>query len=561
MKPCSHNCAPALVLMWALPLLLLVPNVALDITESYSAAQKACNILLPAAAWLALSASFRRAGLAALMAVPVMVLCAFQIVLLFLYGQSIIAVDMFLNVVTTNVSEATELLGNLNGAIATVLALYLPPIAAGGWLIAKKATLGGRPRRAALTVAAVLALAGAVCALTARPWAPCRTLFPLNVCCNIAEAVHRTSLTKEFPTTSKDFSFGARSSRPDSDSLPPVYVLVIGETARADNWQLNGYGRPTNPRLGKREGVVSFTKVLSESNTTHKSVPLLLTHLSGSEFNDSIYSVKSIISAFSETDFFTVWLSNQHRNGALIDFFGSEADEHIFLADDGQEHFDMELCPLLADAMARHKDRKMLVVLHTYGSHFNYKSRYPQDFECFTPDNSAEASADNRQGLINAYDNTVAYTDAVIDSIIATIDTPGRRAAMLYVADHGEDIFDDPRGRFLHASPTPTYWQLHVPMLLWMSPAYMASNPQAINSAKANSDRDISSSRSVFHTMMDLAGVEAPCVDRSASVCSPEYKPAQRRFLDDYNEAVDLRHAGMSARDFAELSARKISAE
>ncbi|MFS6556607.1 hypothetical protein VPJ68_14295, partial [Parabacteroides distasonis] len=75
------------VLLWLLPVVLLIPNVALDITECYTPAEKVCNILLPAAAWLALSAAFRRGGLAALAAIPVMVLCAFQIVLLFLYGQ------------------------------------------------------------------------------------------------------------------------------------------------------------------------------------------------------------------------------------------------------------------------------------------------------------------------------------------------------------------------------------------------------------------------------------------------------------------------------------------
>lgn len=540
-----------------LPVVLLIPNIALDITESYTTAEKACNILLPAAAWLALSAAFRRGGLAALAAIPVMVLCAFQIVLLFLYGQSIIAVDMFLNVVTTNFGEATELLRNLVMAISTVLVIYLPPIVMGIVAIIRKTQLPWARRRAALIVAGILVVAGGICAATVDNYTPGRTLFPANVISNIAEAVHRTKMSKAYFETSKDFAFGARAAKTDSNA---IYVLVIGETARADNWQLNGYGRPTNPRLSKRQGLISFGKVLSESNTTHKSVPLLLSHLGSEEFGDSIYSVKSIITAFDEAGYATAWLSNQHRNGSLIDFFGDEADEHRFLADDGCEHFDMELVEPLTEILKRNNCRPLFVVLHTYGSHFNYKARYPEGFEIFTPDNSATASADNRAGLVNAYDNTVAYVDAVLDSVMSTIETTHRPAAVLYVADHGEDIFDDDRHRFLHASPTPTYWQLHVPMVLWMSEPMLAKHRQAFDAAMSHRNSDISSSRTAFHTLLHLAGIEAAVSDTTASIASSAYKPCRPRFLNDYNEAVDLLTAGMTADDLEQLALRGMRA-
>lgn len=545
------------VLLWLLPVVLLIPNVALDITECYTPAEKVCNILLPAAAWLALSAAFRRGGLAALAAIPVMVLCAFQIVLLFLYGQSIIAVDMFLNVVTTNVGEVSELLRNLVMAISTVLVIYLPPIVIGVLAVIKKTQLPRQGRRAALIVAGALAVAGGICAATVENYTPGRTLFPVNVISNIVEAVHRTEMSKAYFETSKDFAFGARATAPDSNA---VYVLVIGETARADNWQLNGYGRPSNPRLSKRQGLISFGKVLSESNTTHKSVPLLLSHLGSAEFGDSIYSVKSIITAFGEAGYATAWLSNQHRNGSLIDFFGDEADEHHFLADDGCEHLDMELVGPLAEILNRNSGRPLFVVLHTYGSHFNYKSRYSEEYEFFTPDNSTIASADNRIGLINAYDNTVAYVDAVLDSVMTTIEKTHRPAAVLYVADHGEDIFDDERHRFLHASPTPTYWQLHVPMVLWMSEPMLAKQQQAFDTAMSHRNSDISSSHTTFHTLMHLAGIEAAVCDTTASIASSAYLPCRPCFLNDYNEAVDLRTAGMTAGDFEQLDLRTMRA-
>ena len=269
---------------------------------------------------------------------------------------------------------------------------------------------------------------------------------------------------------------------------------------------------------------------MSESNTTHKSVPLLMSHLESCTFADSIYYSKGIIDAFREAGFTTAWLSNQQRNGALIDFFGEQADTVKFITDDGALHYDTDLCPLLGEFIAKNPGKPLLIVLHTYGSHFNYHERYPAEFNRFSPDNSAEAKASNRQGLINAYDNAILYTDTFIDSVIEILSSSNRPSAMIYLADHGEDIFDDERERFLHASPTPTYWQLHVPMLAWVSESYKSENPDALTCMTTNADSDVSSSRSAFHTMVSLAGITTPYYDASADLSSLAYTAPTRVF-------------------------------
>ena len=114
--------------MWIVPLLLLVPNIGLTITEHlYNGWEKAANLLLPLGVYCFLASCWKRVGITTLLSLPLMILCAFQIVLLFLYGESIIAIDMFLNVATTNYNEATELLSNLTPAILTGCTIYLPP--------------------------------------------------------------------------------------------------------------------------------------------------------------------------------------------------------------------------------------------------------------------------------------------------------------------------------------------------------------------------------------------------------------------------------------------------
>lgn len=552
------------ILLWIVPLLLVVPNVALSFTEQYySLWARITNVVLPLGVYYLLMAWSRKVGRTTLFLIPVMVLCAFQIVLLFLYGESIIAIDMFLNVVTTNVSEATELLGSLGTAVGVVVVLYLPLIVFGVILTAHKSAVERSvrllPRRtgAVLTVAGIVTLIVAYC--VPDGYMAHRELFPVNVCYNIGKAAERTAQTKAFRSTSAAFSFGAHCAEV-CDTIPaPVFVLVIGETSRADNWQLGGYGRATNPRLSHRDNLVWFGKALSESNTTHKSVPLLMSPLTADTFGDSICCVRSVIDAFNEAGFSTAWLSNQQRNGAIIDFFGEEADTAHFLVDDGARHFDMDLCPELEKVIGANDGTPLFAVLHTYGSHFNYSDRYPHGHEAFEPARDMQASRSNRAELMNAYDNSIRYVDAVLDSIASMLEHSGRPAAMLYLADHGEDIFDDSRERFLHASPTPTYWQLHVPMLVWADSMYVCGHADKLVAARQNAQKNVSSSRSAFHTLLSLAGIAAPCYDRTAALTGTNYTEPDRRYLDDYNEGIALTRAGLRQPDYACLRTAGIS--
>lgn len=157
---------------------------------------------------------------------------------------------------------------------------------------------------------------------------------------------------------------------------------------------------------------------MSESNTTHKSVPLILSHLDSSNYGDSIYVVKSIISLFREAGFRTAFISNQERNGSFIDFFGEEADTTVFLKDKGvgasKTGTDLDLLAEF-DRIVSRPAKKQLVVLHCYGSHFSYRDRYTDEFRRFLPDDYSEAQPSERDRLVNAYDNSLLVTDMVLD--------------------------------------------------------------------------------------------------------------------------------------------------
>lgn len=541
-----------LALPWVFPLLLIVPNVALACTEHVPALYKLVNIALPLGVYYLIMGSTRRTALLVLLLFPISFFAAFQIVLLFLYGGSVLAVDMLLNVVTTNPAEVSELLGNMFWAMFWVVVLYIPPVVWAIWrLFQKDKKLSDLRLSPLLATGGTLTGIGVVFLIATYIFYPqyqiSRELFPVNVGFNVAEAWQREGMSRRWPETSRDFSYQAVSERPADER--EIYVMVIGETARADNWQLLGYDRPTTPRLAQREGLVGYPFTLSESNTTHKSVPMLMSWLDSRTFGDSIAYTKGIISAFNDAGYETGFYSTQHPNNSYIDYFGKEASTAHFLIFEDSLKTDADMLSHLRSFIANAKAPKLFVVMHTYGSHFNYLDRVPAEFAYFPDHKYLSASPSARTQLINAYDNTIYYTDYLLDGLIQELEDTGLPAALIYASDHGEDIYDDQRGRFLHASPTPTYYQLHVPMVVWMSSAYRAEHPDAYKQALAHQPMDASSTQALFHTTLDLAGISSPYFRPNESLINPAYAEPERLYTTDHNEGVPVSQSGWDTPD------------
>ena len=515
---------------------LTLPNLVLSTTEQLTWGGRIAGVAMPLAVyWLLLSLS-RKTGRTMIMMLPVLFLGAFQMVLTYLYGRGPIAVDMWLNLVTTNSGEVGELLSQLLPAIVWVVVIYIPTLALAATLWARKRhasdTFVKKQRLPALcaTTAALLYTA-TLTALT--PYSPTNDMFPLNAVCNFGMAFGRQTVSVRYKESSKDFKYYAKCSFADNEA--ETLVLVIGETSRADNWQLYGYSRKTNPLLTQTKGLTVFTDYMSQSNTTHKSVPILLS-LAEADNYDILYHTKGIMQAFREAGYHTVYLSNQQRNHSFIDFLGEQADDCLFLRDSHPDNaYDTDLLVPLAQKLARQKGRRTFVVLHTYGSHFSYADRYPDDMREFLSDQYDGAKRQYRPQLINAYDNSICQTDLLLRRIIEQLTAHGGSAAMVYTSDHGEDIFDDARHLFLHASPFPSFWQLHVPLIVWTSPTYRQRHG-AITSALDANRHKAAESNSVFHTLLTMGGVTTSYRNDSLSLASPIYTSHRRLFIDDHNQ-------------------------
>lgn len=558
---------------WYAVIALTVPNVALCFSEHLSTWAALANIVLPFAVYMALMSICRKPGKMVWWLFLIIFFAAFQIVLLYLFGKGVIAVDMFLNLVTTNPGEAMELLDNLIPGVASVFILYLPLLILGVVSIrSKKApVLCASLRKRYCQWASALAIVGCIFVATAYLSHPSNNtqlddhhaaqysvlddLYPVNAFYNLYLAVKRNNASIHYKDASANFRFEAQATHPE-DSCE-VYVMVIGETARAMNFSLYGYQRDTNPRLSTTTGLVTFSDVTTQSNTTHKSVPMLLSQASATDF-ERLFHEKGILQAYREAGFHTVFLSNQRPNHSFIDFLGEQADQWLFLktgdanqagrelagatSKDGN-YYDADLLPIL-DKILNQKRKKEFIVLHTYGSHFNYMERYPREMAHFLPDTHCEAKLENRPDLINAYDNTIRYTDFVLSGVIERLRKHGGMSAMLYTSDHGENIFDDAHKLFLHASPRASEYELRVPFLVWTSQSFRQLLPEVSRALYANSHKQAQSSRSAFHTMLNIGGISTRYLQTHMSLASMQYQPAPLLYLNDHNEAIPQAECG-----------------
>lgn len=302
-------------------------------------------------------------------------------------------------------------------------------------------------------------------------------------------------------TSLSDYRFGI-TPRPDTDSA--ICVLVIGEAARFHNFSLNGqYERETNPRLSRQPNLIFYTHAYAEANATDLSVPLMLTRAT-SEDPTVAYQEKTVCGAFQEAGYPVAWLSAesdpihylQHVLPTLDTTWiasGEVLDEALF------EPF---------DGLIQAKEGTNLIILHTKGSHLNYQDRYPQSFALFEPCLKPGDSngAFDKELMTNTYDNTILYTDFILDSLIQTLSATQRCACLIYMPDHGENLCDDERKLWVHGSYEGSEWEYHVPLIVWYSDSFKERYPDKVVALQANKDKQVSS-QVLFHTLCDMVNL------------------------------------------------------
>ena len=533
----SNNTRYSRLLIAAFVTTLMVPACVLIFTEGYSFLRAVSAVLLPTGFYLLWSVAHKRSGMMVCCGLLWFILAALQLVLLYMFGNSIIAVDMFTNLFTTNSTEAGELLSNIWPMVSFVIVLYIPVLYLAVHSLQQGFTIAPATRRTVAIVGAVMVVAG--CVTTQF------NIFPFNVLENIYRSVNEFVQVRRYPTSSADFKFDVKNHKVGDHR--EIYVMVIGEASRAANWQLYGYDRQTNPLLSAEDDVVVYKNVVTQSNATHKSVPLILSSVSADNHSE-IYNRRGIVQLYKEAGFRTLVISCQAPNRGLGEMMCDEADQTV---DMNGLHDGAMLEPLRRAIEADTSD--LFVVLHTYGSHFNYRERYPNEFSYFTPDDDVSISKNNRERMVNAYDNSIIYTDWFLSEVIGTLRETNVCTAMFYCADHGEDLYDDSRASFLHSSPTIPYYQTHVACLGWYSQEWQSLYPEKAAAAKANTMAP-ATTHSVFHSVAQLAPFETEYIKPSVSFVSDEFDySAERHYLDDHCNAQLYGTLGLQRDDWEQF--------
>jgi lipid A ethanolaminephosphotransferase len=300
-----------------------------------------------------------------------------------------------------------------------------------------------------------------------------------------------------------------------------LFVVVVGETVRADHFGLNGYERQTTPELAKLD-VVNFSHVTSCGTSTEVSLPCMFSRWGRANYNEKkIRSEQSVLNVLAHVGVNVLWRDNQAGCKGVCVGDGIRMDDLPAapvpgLCNAGRCYDEVLLHDLKARLAAN--TGSSLVVLHQLGNHGPaYFSRYPPQFKRFTPTcDTAELRECSRETIVNSYDNAILYTDYVLSQAIGLLQQMSDRfdTALLYVSDHGESLGD--HGLYLHGMPyaiAPAE-QTHVPMIIWTSPQF-ASSFGINESCMRERAKQPASHDNLFHTLLGVFNVQTSEYDRN----------------------------------------------
>jgi lipid A ethanolaminephosphotransferase len=442
----------------------------------------------------------------------------------------IIDLEMIRNAAETSAPEASHLL--TTGLALHMLAYGLIPSALIAWVRVEHRNF---PRKFAYNMAVIIPslalLAGAGLAQAGifafatrqhRDWFDSlNPIFPMVSAGRYlaGSAEERDIVAQPIGTDAK-----VRDAATATNRKPRVTIVMVGETARADSFQLGGYARPTNPELLKRD-ILYFTDTSSCGTATAVSVPCMFSGLGrGSYSHGKGLARENLTDVLVHAGIRTEWWDNNTGSKGMA---ARIPYKELYRSNDPRfcENGECKDAILLdqLDNWLNSVTQDSVLVLHQLGSHGPaYYARYPDEFRRFQPDcRSSEFSKCHRDEIVNAYDNSIAYTDHILATTIDMLKAHEDRLApsMIYMSDHGESLGE--KGLFLHGAPwvVAPAQQTHIPFVLWLGDeAKRRTNP----ACWAKQVSEPHSHDNLFHTVLGMMDVDTsvrnPALDLMA-VC------------------------------------------
>ena len=341
------------------------------------------------------------------------------------------------------------------------------------------------------------------------------------------ESIDADILNRQTLFNSTQFSAQMQSSEPQT------YVIVMGESMNRNHLQLYGYSRDTSPELTKlKDELIVFDNVVSNYAQTRPSLNVALTEADAVNRQNVNQSI-SLLGALKKAGFKTWWISNQQPLRRPTSAMASLADVEHFISNDfhGVEvnRFDGFLLPSIQKAIVDDAPHKVIFV-HLMGSHLQYRNRYPEGERVYSGAEGTQAftnnSSDTQLDYINAYDDSVRYTDSIVGEIISSLQQSKSISALSFFADHGEEVFDskDFKG---HGPDGVTRHMLEVPFIFWRNSNYQQAFPVVEQQLQQQKSASMMLD-DYFHFGLCMTQVESSLAKETRALCSSRYEPKQR---------------------------------
>ncbi len=337
------------------------------------------------------------------------------------------------------------------------------------------------------------------------------TLVPYNYLNSLIQLAKNTVEKEDIPL--QPLGTDAHFANTKAKQANKLVVLVLGETARAQNFGLQGYERPTTPLLAARNDIHYFPDAHSCGTVTFISVPCMFSRMGRSHYDRvKIENTDNILDILQRAGVAINWIDN---DSGCKDVCNRVPHQNITgstipgLCKDGSCYDAILLRGL--DERLRKLGKPGLLVLHQKGSHGpTYYKRYPDRFRQFTPTCNTPALQNcSYQKIVNTYDNTLLYTDYILNEVIKRLEKlpDSMQVGMIYLSDHGESLGED--GFFLHAADyaTAPSQQTHIPMLMWFSDSWQAANPTSVACVSHYTQQRVTQDN-LFDTLLGLFNVD-----------------------------------------------------
>ncbi len=320
-----------------------------------------------------------------------------------------------------------------------------------------------------------------------------------------------------FPTVVKFDEFGKKSFIDNSWERPELFVVVVGETARAQNFKHNGYERNTTPYTDKFENLIKFAPVQSCGTATAVSVPCMFSRQNREEYDEvKAQNSSNLTDLLKYAGYDVYWYDNdggckgvcKRINNVLI----SNSDPKLKGKCGADGCYDEVLLPLLKERLQLQTQNKKssVIFLHIIGSHGpTYFARVPEDKKVFFPTcERGDIENCSREEIVNAYDNTLVYTDYILSEVIKSLEPYQQNfgTGVFYISDHGESLGE--MGLYLHGAPyalAPDE-QKFVPMMTYFSNSFVEDHKMDMN-CLANEAKLSFSQDNFFHSLLGILDV------------------------------------------------------